>query len=101
MGSSLTECVLVGKDFFLRAKTIRGKRESVSPQHSVKIDEQWECRMGPLRDKNEGTYRGEEGTAPVTGFFRLSLRVNKAFYELSCWKVKNDDIIYIALRAYS
>ena len=30
----------------------------------MNIDEQWE--LNPVRDKNEGTYRGEEGTIPVT-----------------------------------
>ena len=31
------------RDFFLHKKTMSGKRESVSYQNSMKIDEQWEC----------------------------------------------------------
>ena len=52
-------------DFFLHKKIISGKRESVSWQHSMKIDEQWEC-LTLCAIKIEGTYRGGEETTPVT-----------------------------------
>ena len=32
----------------------------------MKIDEQRECSINLMRDKNEDTYRGAEGTTPVT-----------------------------------
>ena len=53
------------RDFFLHKKMISGKRESVSQQHSMKIDEQWEC-WALCAIKIEGTCRGGEGTTPVT-----------------------------------
>ena len=59
-----TKLMLVVSSSYLALKLISGKRESVSQQHSMKIDEQWEC-LSPMRDKIEGTYRGE-GTTPVT-----------------------------------
>ena len=40
--------------------------------------------LSPIRDKNEGTYRGGEGTTPVT---TQKIAEGKTSYELS-WKGK-------------
>ena len=53
------------RSFSLHKKLIGGKPERVSEQHSMKIDEQWECWTLCVI-KIEGTYRGGEGTTPVT-----------------------------------
>ena len=50
---------------FLAHKLTRGKRESVSWQHSMK-SRQAVGLLNPMRDKTEGKNRGEEGTTPVT-----------------------------------
>lgn len=41
--------------------------------------------LNPMRDKNEGTYRGGEGATPVTTVFVMKAAEVKTPYELS-WK---------------
>ena len=40
--------------------------KGVSSKHSMKIDKQCELILNPMRDGNDGTYRGGEGMTPVT-----------------------------------
>ena len=72
VGSSLTEYVVPGG-------FVGGPRE-LSRQHSMEIDEQWECRtLCAINMKMKARVRGGEETTPVTTAFvyMRSLRVNK------------------------
>ena len=68
-----------------------GKRWSVSKQHSMKIDEQWECWTYDMRDNNEGTYRGgERGDNRDHGLSRRSLSVKFMVESKSDEKTSNN-----------
>ena len=73
------------RDFFLHKKLISGKRESVSEQHSMKIDEQWEC-WTLCAIKMKARTGGEKGRHLWPRLVQ-KIAEGETSYELS-WKVK-------------
>ena len=43
VGSSLTECILVGKVYCIKINWRKALERELATQHSTKIDEKWEC----------------------------------------------------------
>ena len=52
--------------YFLAYKLMSGRRERVSSRYTFDENRRAAGMLNPMRGKHEGTYRGEEGTTPVT-----------------------------------